>query len=68
MAARCQSIFDLAGIVAASLYQPALTLTLRHRPVIVMVAGGPPSTPLFVQAKGVDTGMRRHDGLEPSGG
>jgi hypothetical protein len=28
-----------------------------------MVAGGPPSTPLFGQAQGVDTGMRRHDRL-----
>jgi hypothetical protein len=29
----------------------------------VMVAGGPPSTPLPEQAEGVDAGLRRHDGV-----
>jgi hypothetical protein len=37
-------------------------LTHRQRRATVMAIAGSPSMPLFSHVKGVDTGMRRHDG------
>jgi hypothetical protein len=50
------------GAAVRVLFQSAEGLTHSHRPCIVMVGEGAPSTPLVPREEGVDADLRRHDG------